>query len=79
MAGVACRGLWCVCVFGNISGVAICKKHYGIVPTLFGWVLGMPFLHILSFVSFFFRIVSVCFCFWRGGGGMDGCDYTAAA
>ena len=59
-----------VCVFGNISGVAICKKYYGIVPTLFGWVLGMPFLHILSFVSFFFRIVSVLFVFGGGGGGV---------
>ena len=66
-----------MCVFGNISGVAICKKYCGIVPTLFGWVLGMPFLHVLSFVSFFCELF--LFFLFGGEGSMDGCDYTAAA
>ena len=78
MAGVACRGLWCVCVCSKVwkkYRVTIHKSIVvSIVPSYLVWLnFGMPFLYILSFVSV------VVVVFGGGGGRMNGFDYTAAA
>ena len=45
MAGVACRGLVCVCV--HVVGKS--KVYCGVISTLFGCFFGIPSLYVLSF------------------------------
>ena len=68
MAGVACRGLWCVWLTSKDIGMGIRKSiQCGVIPTLFGCFLGIPslYMYVISFLKCFFVTCFTCCCFFR--------------
>ena len=76
MAGVACRGLWCVWL--KISqGMGIRKSiQFGVIPTLFGCFLWIPSLYVISFLKGFFDLFRLFFFEGKEyGSSIAACSY----